>query len=84
MPLIDQQEVLDALNAQAEEMSHWHERYVEQRKGILTAINIVTDIEPTQEIIRCNGCLYKRICSWRKQGAKFCSFGVRGIVDDTD
>lgn len=84
MALIEQQEVIDALNAQAEEMSHWHERYAEQRKGILTAINIVTDIEPTQEIIRCNGCLYKRICSWRKQGAEFCSFGVRGIVDDTD
>lgn len=84
MPLIEQQEAIDALNAQAEEMSHWHERYAEQRKGILTAINIVTDIEPTQEIIRCNGCLYKRICSWRKQGAEFCSFGVRGIVDDTD
>lgn len=84
MPLIEQQEAIDALNAQAEEMSHWHERYAEQRKGILTAINIVTDIEPTQEIIRCNGCLYKRICSWRRQGAEFCSFGVRGIVDDTD
>ena len=84
MALIDQQEAIDALNAQAEEMSHWHERYAEQRKGILTAINIVTDIEPTQEIIRCNGCLYKKICSWKREGAKFCSFGERGEKDGND
>ena len=84
MPLIEQKEVLDALNAQAEEMSRWHERYAEQRKGILTAVRIVTNIKPKQEIICCKGCLYKKICSWRKQGAEFCSFGERGIVDGTD
>ena len=46
MVLIDQQEALDALNTQAEEMSHWHEGYAEQRKGILTAVRIVSDIKP--------------------------------------
>ena len=31
-----------------------------------------------QEIIHCEECVYKKICSWRKQGATFCSFGERG------
>jgi hypothetical protein len=35
-------------------------------------------------VIRCKKCLYKKICSWKKEGAEFCSFGERGIVDDTD
>ena len=38
----------------------------------------------SSNVIRCKNCLYKKICSWRKEGAEFCSFGVRGIVDDTD
>ena len=31
-----------------------------------------------QEIIHCEECVYKKICSWKNQGAKFCSFGERG------
>lgn len=81
MALIEQQEAIDALNAQAEEMSHWHERYAEQRKGILTAVRIVGDIKPKQEIIYCKECVYKKICSWKNQGAKFCSFGERGKAE---
>jgi hypothetical protein len=38
----------------------------------------------SSNVIRCKKCLYKKICQWRKEGAEFCSFGVRGIVDDTD
>ena len=38
----------------------------------------------SSNVIRCKKCLYKKICSWRKQGAEFCSFGVRGIVDGAD
>lgn len=65
MTLIDQEEALDALNAQAEEMSHWHERYAEQRKGILTAVNIVTDIESREpEIIRCKECKHNPKKAW--------------------
>ncbi|MBR3251867.1 MAG: hypothetical protein IKF80_09175, partial [Erysipelotrichaceae bacterium] len=41
---VSRQAVIDDLKQQAEEMSHWSERYVEQRKGILTAINIVSDL----------------------------------------
>ena len=38
----------------------------------------VINAEPTQEIIHCKECLYKKICSWKNQGATFCSFGERG------
>ena len=31
-----------------------------------------------QEIIHCEECVYKKICSWKNQGATFCSFGERG------
>ena len=31
-----------------------------------------------QEIIHCKECVYKKICSWKNQGATFCSFGERG------
>ena len=45
---ISRQAAIDALKQQAEEMSHWSERYAEQRKGILTAINIVSDLPSAQ------------------------------------
>lgn len=38
----------------------------------------------SSNVIRCKKCLFKGICSWKREGAEFCSFGVRGIVDDTD
>ena len=70
MRLIDADTAIDALNTQAEEMSHWSERYQEQRRGVLTAINIVVDcpsIQPERKIgqwipsdseleIKCNKC----------------------------
>ena len=28
----------------------------------------------------CEECLYRKICSWEKQGAKFCSFAKRREV----
>ena len=51
MGLIDKQVALDALTAQADEMSRWCERYQEQRKGVLTARNIIDDMPPTQQWI---------------------------------
>lgn len=46
--LIDRQQAIDALNMQAEEMSYWSERYQEQRRGILTAVNIIVDCPSVQ------------------------------------
>ena len=45
---ISRQQAIDALNTQAEEMSHWSERYQEQRRGVLTAVNIVADCPSIQ------------------------------------
>lgn len=41
---ISRKETIDALKQQAENMLCWSGRYTEQRKGILTAINIVSDL----------------------------------------
>ena len=40
------------------------------------------DEQPTiqPDIVRCEECLYRKICSWEKQGAKFCSFAERREV----
>lgn len=46
--LISKQAAIDALNQQAETMRGWSERYAEQRKGVLTAVNIVEDLSATQ------------------------------------
>ena len=48
MRLIDADAAIEAVNTQAEEMSHWSERYQEQRRGVLTAVNIVTDCPSVQ------------------------------------
>ena len=72
MELIDKQEAIDALNAQADEMSWWHERCDEQRKGILTAVRIVSDIKPKRghwmiepieepEYCKCSECGYTNL-----------------------
>ena len=75
---ISREQAIDALKQQADTMRRWSERYAEQRKGVLTAVNIVEDLPPIQpEIVRCEECLYRKICSWEKQGAKFCSFAER-------
>ena len=55
--LISRQQAIKALNTQAEEMSHWSERYQEQRKGVLTAVNIIVDCPSVQpDIIYCKDC----------------------------
>lgn len=59
--LISRQQAIDALNMQAEEMSHWSERYQEQRRGILTAVNIIVDCPSAQpEIVLCKDCCWGR------------------------
>jgi hypothetical protein len=45
---ISRQAAIDALKQQAETMSEWSNRYAEQRKGVLTAVNIVEDLPPAQ------------------------------------
>ena len=45
------------------------------------AIKAIEQLPPIQpEIVRCEECLYRKICSWEKQGAKFCSFAERREV----
>ena len=39
---------IDALKQQVETMSEWSDRYEEQRKGVLTAVNIVEDLPSAQ------------------------------------
>lgn len=50
---ISRREALDALTKQADEMSRWCERYQEQRKGVLTARNIIKDLPSAQQWIPC-------------------------------
>ena len=45
---------------------------------IREVINSQPTIQP--DIVRCEECLYRKICSWEKQGAKFCSFAERREV----
>ena len=80
--LISRQQAIKALNAQAEEMSHWSERYQEQRRGVLTAINIITDCPSLQpDIIRCKDCIYQTK-SW--SGIKYCEAHGDHIGKDYD
>ena len=46
--MISRKAAIDALKRQAETMSEWSKRYAEQRKGVLTAVNIVEDLPPAQ------------------------------------
>ena len=45
---------------------------------IREVINSQPTIQPG--IVRCEECLYRKICLWEKQGAKFCSFAERREV----
>ena len=45
---------------------------------IREVINSQPTIQP--DIVRCEECLYRKICSWEKQGAKFCSFAEKREV----
>lgn len=62
-----------AIDADAlkEDLTRFYDNEVTARKLI--------DEQPTiqLDIVRCEKCLYRKICSWEKQGAKFCSFAER-------
>lgn len=47
--VIYRQQAIDELNRQAVAMESWHEHYQRERKGILTAVNIISDL-PTARI----------------------------------
>ena len=51
---ISRKAAIDALKQQAEAMSEWSNRYEEQRKGILTAVNIVEDRAPHMRNADCS------------------------------
>lgn len=57
---IRKSDAVNALKAQADTMRTWVERYAEQRRGILTAVNIVEDIKPADvvQVVRCRKCKY--------------------------
>lgn len=46
--------------------------------AVVDAIFNMPTIQP--EIVRCEECLYRKICSCEKQGAKFCSFAEKREV----
>ena len=84
---IRKQDAVDALKAQADTMRTWVERYAEQRRGILTAVNIVEDIKPAADVVpvvRCLDCEeYKQKYQWcnlhdaRFDPDDYCSYGER-------
>ena len=67
---IDRQAAIDALCEQAKAMETWASRYDEQRRGILSAINIINDL-PSADVqpVRhghwrhYEGMLYCSVCS---------------------
>lgn len=82
---IRREDAVDALKAQADTMRTWVERYAEQRRGILTAVNIVEDIEPADvtPVVRCDDCKYYGSRRWCELHSSvfddnaFCSYGER-------
>jgi hypothetical protein len=56
--LISRRAAIDALKQQAETMSQWSNRYAEQRKGVLTAVNIVEDLPSAQPEVDCSKCVF--------------------------
>jgi len=85
--LIYRQAAIDALKRQAETMSEWSNRYAEQRKGVLTAVNIVEDLPSAQpEVIRCKDCKKNPHWEWvgcpmtgknTRKPDDFCSYAER-------
>jgi len=66
-----------AIDADAVPQEFWE--YEFDGKWRSCTIKDLLDSQPTiqTEIVRCEECLYRKICSWEKQGAKFCSFAER-------
>lgn len=58
---ISRQAAIDALKAQAGTLRTWVEPYANQRVGILTAVNIVEDIKPSDvvPVVRCKECKFR-------------------------
>ena len=72
---ISRQQVLEALGELATFTEDWSCHTWMYTDDVYNAIKQLPPIQP--EIVRCEECLYRKICSWEKQGAKFCSFAER-------
>ena len=48
--------------------------------GAQTELMLLPSAQP--EIVRCKDCLYQRICSWKLQGAEYCSRAERREVTE--
>ena len=78
--LIDRQAAIDELSQKYIIIDNPH--YIGYNAGLDEAERVIKALPPVQtEIIYCKDCLYKKICSWKNQGAEFCSFGERGKQD---
>ena len=79
MALIDQQKAAKQIRGNKEWLAdcQWLKGF---NDACEQAAQIVEKIKG-QEIIHCKECIYKKICSWKNQGAEFCSFGERGKQD---
>ena len=66
-----------AIDADAVPQEFWEYEFDGKWRGC--TIKDLLDSQPTiqPEIVMCEECLYRKICSWEKQGAKFCSFAER-------
>ena len=80
---INRQAAIDALRA-----AYWDDN-IQSAKDDPCIVDAMTDwairqvkaLPPAQpEIVRCKDCLYQRICSWKLQGAEYCSFAERREV----
>ena len=79
--LISRQAAMERLMVQNVIMdgSEYHNGF---NAGVNRAQEVIRNLPAAQtEIIHCKDCLYKKICSWKNQGATFCSFGERGNSD---
>ena len=79
MALIDQQEAAKQIR-QNKDTHEDCQGAIHYNIGCEHSAQIVEQMKG-QEIIHCEECLYKKICSWKNQGATFCSFGERGDTE---
>jgi len=79
MRAIDADAFKDYIRGACEDMKHLYKDNGAWAKEITESFCKDIDEQPTiqPEIVRCEECLYRKICSWEKQGAKFCSFAER-------
>ena len=79
MPLIDQEQAAKLIR-QNKDTHEDCQGAIHYNIGCEHSAQIVEQMKG-QEIIHCEKCLYKEICSWKREGAKFCSFGERGETE---